>query len=59
MSTQELKKLLKEITRTFGQQNMKPVPTFADRGVSHGQHGGSTTVVNLGFSRPSRYFSYE
>jgi hypothetical protein len=25
------------------------VPTFADRGVSRGQRGGSPTVVNLGF----------
>jgi hypothetical protein len=25
------------------------VQTFADRGVSHGEHGGSPTVVNLSF----------
>jgi hypothetical protein len=30
----------------------RPSPTFADRGVSRGQLGGSPTVVNLQFSRP-------
>jgi hypothetical protein len=25
------------------------VPTFVDRGVSCGQHGGTTTAVNLSF----------
>jgi hypothetical protein len=34
------------------------VPTFVDRGVSRGQHGGSPTVVNLSFLDRSRYFSY-
>jgi hypothetical protein len=28
------------------------MPTFADRGVSRGQRGGSLTVVNLSFARP-------
>jgi hypothetical protein len=32
------------------------VPTFVDRGVSRGQHGGSSTVVNLSFLDRSRYF---
>jgi hypothetical protein len=32
------------------------VPTSVDRGVSHGQHGGSPTVVNLSFLDQSRYF---
>jgi coproporphyrinogen III oxidase-like Fe-S oxidoreductase len=32
------------------QQNL--VPTFVDRGVSLGQHGGSPVVINLKFSRP-------
>jgi hypothetical protein len=35
------------------------VPTFADRGVSRGQHGGSLTVVNLSFLDRSRYFSFK
>jgi hypothetical protein len=35
------------------------VPTFADRGVSRGQRGGSLTVVNLSFLDGSRYFSFE
>jgi hypothetical protein len=35
------------------------VPTFADRGVSRGQRGGSPTVVNLGFLDWSRYFSFK
>jgi hypothetical protein len=30
-----------------GRRNL--VPTFADRGVSRGQRGGSSTVVNLSF----------
>jgi hypothetical protein len=33
------------------------VPTFADRGLSLGQRGGSPTVVNLGFLDRSRCFS--
>jgi hypothetical protein len=28
------------------------VPTFMDRGVSRGQHGGSPTVINLSLTRP-------
>jgi hypothetical protein len=32
------------------------VPTFADRGVSRGQRGGSPTAVNLSFLDRSRYF---
>jgi hypothetical protein len=32
------------------------VPTFADRGVSHGQRGGSHTVINFSFLDRSRYF---
>jgi hypothetical protein len=35
------------------------VPTFVDRGVSRGQHGGSPTVVNLSFIDRSRYFSFK
>jgi hypothetical protein len=35
------------------------VPTFADRGVSRGQRGGSLTVVNLSFLDRSRYFSFK
>jgi hypothetical protein len=35
------------------------VPTFADRGVSCGQRGGSPTVVNLSFLDRSRYFSFK
>jgi hypothetical protein len=34
------------------------VPTFVDRGVSRGQHGGSPTVVNLSSLDRSRYFSF-
>jgi hypothetical protein len=33
--------------------------TFADRGVSHGQHGESLTAVNLSFLDRSRYFSFK
>jgi hypothetical protein len=32
------------------------VPTFADRGVSHFQRGGTPTAVNLQFSRWKHYF---
>jgi hypothetical protein len=35
------------------------VPTFVDRGMSRGQHGGSSTVVNLSFLDRSRYFSFK
>jgi hypothetical protein len=35
------------------------VPTFVDRGVSHGQRGGSLTVINLSFLDQSRYFSFK
>jgi hypothetical protein len=35
------------------------VSTFVDRGVSHGQCGGSLTVVNLSFLDRSRYFSFK
>jgi hypothetical protein len=35
------------------------VPTFADRGVSRGQPGGSPTAVNLSFLDRSRYFSFQ
>jgi hypothetical protein len=35
------------------------VPTFADRGVSRGQRGGTRTVVNLSFLDRSRHFSLE
>jgi hypothetical protein len=35
------------------------VPTFLDRGVSRGQHGGSPTVVNLSFLDRSHYFSFK
>jgi hypothetical protein len=34
------------------------VPTFADRGVSRGQHGGSPTAVNLGFLDRGHYFFF-
>jgi hypothetical protein len=33
------------------------LPTFADRGVSLGQLGGSPTIINLSFLDRSRYFS--
>jgi hypothetical protein len=32
------------------------MPTFADRGVSHGQRGGSPTAVNLGFQTGAATF---
>jgi hypothetical protein len=35
------------------------VPTFADRGMSRGQRGGSPTVVNISFLDRSRYFSFK
>jgi hypothetical protein len=35
------------------------VPTFADRGVSRCQRGGSHTVVNRSFLDRSRYFSFK
>jgi hypothetical protein len=35
------------------------VPTFADRGLSRGQRGGSPMVVNLSFLHRSRYFSFK
>jgi hypothetical protein len=35
------------------------VPTFADRGVSSGQRGGSPATVNLSFLDRSRYFSFK
>jgi hypothetical protein len=35
------------------------VPTFVDRGLSHGQRGGSPTVANLSFVDRSRYFSFK
>jgi hypothetical protein len=35
------------------------VPTFVDRGVSRGQHGGYPSVVNLSFLDRSRYFSFK
>jgi hypothetical protein len=35
------------------------VPTFADRGVSRGQRGGSPTVVNLSVLDRSRYLSFK
>jgi hypothetical protein len=35
------------------------VPTFADRGVSRGQSGGSLTVFNLSFLDRSRYFFFQ
>jgi hypothetical protein len=40
-----------------GRRNL--VPTFADRGVSRGQCGGSPTVVNLSFLDRSRYFFFQ
>jgi hypothetical protein len=43
-------------TATCG-QNL--VPTFADRGVSRGQRGGSTTAVNLSFLDLGRYFYFK
>jgi hypothetical protein len=39
------------------QQNL--VPTFVDRGVSHGQRGGFHTAVNVSFLDWSRYFSFK
>jgi hypothetical protein len=44
------------VTATF-RRNL--VPTSADRGVSRGQHGGTSTVVNLRFLDRSRYFSFK
>jgi hypothetical protein len=38
--------------------SVKLVPSFADRGVSRGQHGESRTVVKLGFLDRSRYVSF-
>jgi hypothetical protein len=38
-------------TATFWQN---VVPTFEDRGVSRGQHGGTPTAVNLSFLDRSR-----
>jgi hypothetical protein len=35
------------------------VPTFADRGVSRGQRGGSPTVVNLSFLDRNLHFSFK
>jgi hypothetical protein len=35
------------------------MPTFADKGVSRGQRGGSPTVVNFNFLDQSRYFSFK
>jgi hypothetical protein len=35
------------------------VPTYVDRGVSHGQRSGSLTVVKLSFLDRSRYFSFK
>jgi hypothetical protein len=35
------------------------VLTFADRGVSRGQHGGSSATVNLSFLHRSSYFSFK
>jgi hypothetical protein len=35
------------------------VPTFVDRGVSRGRHGGCPTVVNLSFLDRNRYFSFQ
>jgi hypothetical protein len=35
------------------------VPTFADRGVSRGQRGGSSTAVNLPCSRPEALLLFE
>jgi hypothetical protein len=41
----------------MGRRNL--VQTFADRGVSRGQLGGTPTVVNLSFLDRSRYFSFQ
>jgi hypothetical protein len=35
------------------------VPSFADKGVSHGQRGGSHTVVNLSFLDQSQRSSWQ
>jgi hypothetical protein len=42
---------------TTCRQNL--VPTFADRGMSRGQHEGYPTGVNLSFLDRSRYFYYK
>jgi hypothetical protein len=44
-------------TTAAGLRNL--VSTFADRGVSRGQRGGSPTVVNLSFLDRSCYFSFK
>jgi hypothetical protein len=44
------------VTATCG-RNL--VPTFVDRGVSPGQRGGSSTVVNLSFLDRICYFSFK
>jgi hypothetical protein len=49
------RRTLRRITNT----NWYLVPTFVDRRVSHGQRGGSPTVVNLSFLDRSRYFSFK
>jgi hypothetical protein len=35
------------------------VPTFADRGVSSGQRGGTPTAVNLSFVDGNHYFPFK
>jgi hypothetical protein len=35
------------------------VPTFVDRGVSHGQRSGFRTVVNLSVIDRNRYISFK
>jgi hypothetical protein len=35
------------------------VPTFADRGMSRGQRGGTLTAINLTFLDRSRYFLFQ
>jgi hypothetical protein len=34
------------------------MPTFSDRGVSHGQCSGSPTAISVGFLDRSRYFFF-
>jgi hypothetical protein len=56
----ERRKLRSELYRLSDRHlSANLVPTFAGRGVSCGQSGGSPTAVNLSFLDRSRYFSFK